>query len=283
MTTETQTDAQDGQTEAARGATTAAADFSPPPVFVINLARSPERWQALQAQASAHAVPLTRVEAVDASALAPKASRGTLSNEWPGLDRPGFEWRNGRSVLAGEYGCYRSHLAALAEIVRRDLPFAVVAEDDVVLPADFTARLDAIVGAVPDCDVVKLVNHRVPGFVEIKRTRLGDRIGRCLFGPTGSSAAYLVSAKGARKLAARLAIMRLPYDVALERFWASDLRFYAVRDNLVGLGAMSVQSTLGAGNAYRDAKFKAWKRLPTLGFRTSEAARRAFATLTRRN
>ncbi|WP_204280180.1 hypothetical protein, partial [Raoultella ornithinolytica] len=76
-------------------------------------------------------------------------------------------------------------------------------------------RIEAIIAAVPDFDVIKLANHRMSLFLRAATTTQGDEIGRALHGPQGSAAAYLVTREGAQGLLSKLAVMTMPWDVAL--------------------------------------------------------------------
>ncbi|HDZ73155.1 MAG TPA: hypothetical protein ENH55_10310 [Aurantimonas coralicida] len=103
----------------------------------------------------------------------------------------------------------------------------------------------------------------------------GHRLGTSLFGPTGSSAAYLVNRQGAKVLRQRLVPMQLPYDVALERGWALGVRVRHVEPDLVAGNPLTQQSLIGGRQKYSAMKLAPWRRLTTLLFRMAEVVRRA--------
>ncbi len=74
-------------------------------IYVINLDRSPERWERLREQATLYGLSVARVPPSTAAAIrkatASISSRGNLSIITG-------------AMLAGEYGCYRSHLRPAA-------------------------------------------------------------------------------------------------------------------------------------------------------------------------
>ncbi len=76
--------------------------------FVINLDRSPERLADIRADMAAEGIDLIRIAGVDGKTI-PEAER-TL------LDEPTFLRRHGKRPVAGEYGCYLSHLKAIDAI-----------------------------------------------------------------------------------------------------------------------------------------------------------------------
>ena len=234
--------------------------------YVINLDRSPDRLEAIRADAAESGVDLIRVPAVDGKDV-PEAERAIL-------DEAGFRRLHGKVPMDGEYGCYRSHLDAFDRFLASDAEAAVIFEDDVRPDARLRPVLDEIL-AVDDWDVVKLMHHRMPAFRVTRRLSGGRALGTALFGPTGSSACYLVNRRGAAALREALVPMRLPYDVALERGWSSGIRFRHVSPDLVRSNAVTKKSLIGGRKKYLKAQLPAWKRLQTLAFRTSELFRRA--------
>lgn len=193
--------------------------------YVINLASSATRWRSIEDSAKDLDVKINRIDAVDGRLKKP--------SEWHDIDEHAFKRFTGREILPGEYGCYRSHIIAIEAFLRSDDSFAVILEDDVVPVAQTAERISTIIQELPDLDVVKLVNHRVSGFMLAKQTLAGDKIGRSVFGPQGSAAAYLLSRRGAEKILSSHKTMRLPWDVALEQYWAYEGNFFSLKENLL--------------------------------------------------
>lgn len=236
------------------------------PVFVINLARSTARMKILDESASESGVTLTRIEAIDGRAV-PKS-------EWADVDVEKFQRQNGRELLPGEYGCYRSHIRALEAFWESNQPYGIVLEDDVRLDDGFLGRMEAMIEAVADFDVIKLMNHRAVGFVHLLTTEKGDELGRTCFGPQGSAAAYLVSRDGAQKMLRKLNVMSLPWDVAMERFWRIDLDLLSARSNILQFSELRSESEITID--YRGSKFGPIGRLQTFLSRTREHFGRFF-------
>ncbi|MBB3655627.1 glycosyl transferase family 25 [Rhizobium sp. BK650] len=233
-------------------------------IYVINLDRSVDRWNALSDQARALPFDLVRIAGVD--------GREVSAEQRNGLDERAFQRNNGRTVLAGEYGCYRSHLKALAAFLETGEAACIIVEDDIILSADLALRAEAALAAVPGADVIKLVNHRIVGFRPVATSDAGDEIGRATHGPQGSAACYAVTRTGARKLLDQIAIMRFPWDIELERGWASRAQIYTTRGNVTDINEGS--SNIGTRSVYRATKFRWWKRLPTYAVRIAETIRR---------
>jgi glycosyl transferase family 25 len=195
-----------------------------------------------------------------------------------GFSEMRFRLCHGRIALAGEYGCYMSHLRAMDMIVAAGDPYAIIAEDDASLADDFVQRTDAIVALDKEAGggrlgIVKLYNHRVKGFCRKGTTEAGDEIGRCAHGPLGSSMAYIVSAKAAVQLRERLLPMCLPYDIALERGWGHGVPVFVSRSFPVSETGQRT-TTIGGSSTYKATKLPLLLRTPTALFRGADYVRR---------
>ncbi|WP_018687244.1 glycosyltransferase family 25 protein [Ahrensia kielensis] len=238
-----------------------------PNYFAINLDRSHERWSALSESALAYKINLTRVAAVDGSLLNPK--------EWENFDTEKFERCNGRPAKPGEYGCYRSHINALNMFLESGQPTGVIIEDDVVLNSNLSSFCDFLdENYENELLIVRLISHRIPWFQKQTPQVLGHAIGRCWFGPTGSSAAYWITRNGAKHLLKKLNPGYLPVDIMIERSWSHGVDVVQTKPNLLNLPANNVSVIeVHKGNT-NYAKFRWYKRFPTYYFRTVELLRR---------
>ncbi|MBB3289952.1 MULTISPECIES: glycosyltransferase family 25 protein [unclassified Rhizobium] len=242
------------------------------PVYLINIDRAAERLAEIRRQSDEFGFRFERIDGID-GALIPR-------DQWVDVDHDRFQRRHGRTILPGEYGCYRSHLQALRQFLASDDSMAVIIEDDVALDADFLARAMAAKDAAPTADLIKLVNHRWNGFCAMMRSRKGDIVGRCLFGPQGSTACYLVTRHGAEKIVKSLAVMSLPWDVAVERGWDMQISIFSTRTNIAGFSRLQRTTMIGWRRDYRAAKASAWRRIPAHIFRTLDFFRRINYVLT---
>lgn len=222
-------------------------------IFAINLDRSIDRWQKLSNEALFQGLNIHRVSAVDGRQV-PEAQREAV-------DDIAFRRNNGRTMIAGEYGCYRSHIRALKTFLKCEGEVALIIEDDVNLQRDLCDRVASAFAAVPGADVIKVYNHRVVGFNRNATSSAGDDIGRAIHGPLGSSACYAVTRRGAALLLQHLTIMRYPWDAALERGWDYGGNVYTTRKNVVTMAKSG--TTIASRDIYRSVKFPKWKRLGT--------------------
>lgn len=232
-------------------------------IYVINLDRSIPRWERISAQARDMGLDVVRVVAVDGATVSPE--------DWIDTDPRQFSRMHGRYMLPGEYGCYRSHLQALQQIADGDdNEISLIVEDDIDLQPDLVSRAIAIHQALPKAGLVKLFNHRTRGFRPKAVSTLGDAVGRCLHGPQGSAACYFVTRVAARKLLTTLGVMKLPYDIAMERGWDSGVETYTVRDKLTGLGPLYRQTAIAHVAQYRKTKATRLRRVSTHLFRARD-------------
>lgn len=195
------------------------------PVFVINLLSRDDRWNSIKSASDKADLEINRIEAINGRAIA--------DSDWENTDKRAFARNTAREIYPGEYGCYFSHMLALKAFVDSEAQFGIILEDDVIPDSDLNERVVSIIEENIEFDIVKLVNHRAVGFITLSKTSKGDKVGRTLFGPQGSAAAYLVSRKGALKLINRRKVMCLPWDVALERYWEIDANVLTIKDNLL--------------------------------------------------
>ncbi len=235
-------------------------------IYVINLDRSRDRWERLCKQAVEFDLHITRIPAVDGRVIA-DADRVDFHP-------PSFMYHNGRKLLPGEYGCYRSHLIALEQFVASGDRMAIIIEDDVELNERLIPRAIAAMDGAKGARLVKLVNHRLVGFKPIHETSENDVVGRCMHGPQGSAACYIVNRKAAKKLLTTLKPMLLPYDVALERGWSTGVETFTTFENLVDFSPHRADTTIGKRVHYRAVKRHPLLRLTAHWFRTCDQVRR---------
>lgn len=215
------------------------------PIYVINMKSSQRRWELVQAAGKEADLNLFRVDAIDGKSI-PK-------EEWENIDQEEFTLNTARDIFPGEYGCYRSHMLALERFVVSDEEYGIILEDDILPNAEMFERVKSIIDACDDFDVVKLVNHRASGFITLATTCKGDDIGRTIFSPQGSAAAYLVSKAGAKLLLKSLKKMRIPWDIALENSWEVGANVLTVKDNLFNFSEERSSSNI-APNGYGNKK-----------------------------
>lgn len=240
------------------------------PVYVLNLDRSRERLLAIHKNAAEFGIEVSRISAVDGDSLTPEQAGE--------IDLRRFERYCGKKVLAGEIGCYLSHLKALELIANGAADIAVVVEDDVQFTSDFAVVLREL-AQIRGWDMVKLVNHRTRGFIKYLTVNKDFALGRCLHGSVGSSAAYVVRREAAKQLLKTLRPMVVPVDVELERGWANGAAVFTTDKPTVQF-TRTASTIVSQKAGYKQMKFPFYRRIGTLVYRASEYVRRVIYALT---
>lgn len=209
-----------------------------PPCFLINLDRNPERLVAATAALAQIGLMPERVPAVEGRALGEVALRVHDAAALATI---------GRRLSPGEVGCFLSHVACAQLIVERDLPFALVLEDDVALAPDTGADLVALLDLVAsrDFDLVNLGRAPSKFFRAEAALPSGRALGRAWYFPVTTSA-LLWSQAGARSFLAAHRIAA-PVDVFLQGWLSGTGRGLACAPALFGLSGAASEIGTGSG------------------------------------
>jgi glycosyl transferase family 25 len=172
-------------------------------LYLINLARRPDRLAVMEDQARKLGLSLTRLDALDARSAQPES-----------IDRWFLPGGPLGEIPRGDKCCSLSHRLAWERLVASGAPYAAVLEDDVVLKdgADFPLGGSAwIPGGV---DLIKLEHYGPPGqsvlLSDFQDVGSGFRLGRMHSRHTGA-AAYILSRRAAEILLG-VARFDLPVD-----------------------------------------------------------------------
>lgn len=195
--------------------------------YVINLQDASQRRENMHEDLEALSIPYTRIEAIHGDDL-------TLPIDE--YNERKFNILTGKTANKRMIGCYLSHIKALCEFLKSDQPFALILEDDAVLPKETTSLLEGILEHKADWDMVRLSSERegrylpfasLPhGFELVYNTRV-----------LKNTAAYLVNRHAAQCCVDKMLPMCLPYDIALDREWDFGFRTACVTPFPVKLNA----------------------------------------------
>ncbi|MBR0697930.1 glycosyltransferase family 25 protein [Bradyrhizobium lablabi] len=202
------------------------------PAFVINLDRDVERWQDISSALTRLGIPFDRIPAIDAR------KRMTLIRR---VIRREFHFAPaGRPMKAGEIGCYLSHIAALKRIVRKNLPMAVIFEDDATFDQRFPQfyRRD-LPHFLMKSDIVKFEGihyaHTSKSGVSLVKGETAQLV--VPLKPALGSAAYAVTRKGALDLIRALSVTDRPLDHKLVYYDRHGIDFAETQPFLVSQAA----------------------------------------------
>ena len=196
------------------------------PCLAINLKRSPERRAHVEAEFGKAGMPIEFIQAIDGKTMSSEELRAAAgSAQWDYLGCP---------LFPTEVACSLSHRLAMLTVIDRGWPRALVVEDDVQLPPDFADLLARALAVDVDWDMLKLGGLRLKRAKGRVLARRDDLVLARLQVPTLGGFAYVVTARGAGKIANGMIPIQAPYDFYIQRNWAigldvCDLLAYPVR------------------------------------------------------
>lgn len=171
------------------------------------------------------------------------AIRGDDGAQFAARDDAKFLGITGRLPVAGEYGCYASHLALWRECAASGRPMVIVEDDIEPLPG-FADALE--------------VAHRIIDRLGYVRFELERRARRRLVGTLGGfevwrytkasqgALCYALSPNAASRLIACSSIFAMPVDVLIRRFWQHRQPLFGLTPYVAARNAIGTTSTIGA-------------------------------------
>jgi glycosyl transferase family 25 len=187
------------------------------PIFLINLERSAARLQRMTDRLERLGLTFERILAVEGRVL--------TECEKKALNPPRL-WQYKRSPC--EIACYASHLKAIRLVVDRQLPRAIILEDDAMFDDDFGvwARSDCLLPK--GTHILKLEGFGALNTIKIPIAHYKNRAINFAYKSSGGAAAYLITLNGAKKALEKLNIVRGQIDDDLFGYWKNGLRIYEV-------------------------------------------------------
>jgi glycosyl transferase family 25 len=121
-----------------------------------------------------------------------------------------------------------SHRKAIRFVAERELPRAIILEDDAVFDDDFALWASTECPLPADADILKFEGFGANNRIKIPISTYANRTLQFSYKPTAGAAAYLITLDGARKALKKLDIMRAQVDHDLFAYWTFDFRVYEV-------------------------------------------------------
>ena len=177
--------------------------------YVINLRRSPERRMNITTQLATHGIDYEIVEAVDGREL-DLADPQVIRSIAPSFRAE--DW-----FLPTLAACAMSHLSAYRAVLDANLPWALIMEDDVTIPADLRVIAEAVAAQATGAEVV-LLNFDSDQVCQVSRRGAADLpSGRKLVLPVDvhvpvSAAAYVITREACERITAGALPIRAKSD-----------------------------------------------------------------------
>ncbi len=201
----------------------------PLPVFYVNRDCDDDRRARIELELKGAGLAGERVPAVNGLAV-PEDLRSYFFE----ADTPDSRLKLGEDsrLKPGEVGCYASHLKTFKIIVERSLKYALVVEDDALLPRDIRGSIEEIIASLPDTwDFVHLggdTRRAIKPLCALEHGRTLVRFSRVPSGTFG----YLISAAGARKLLTPVR-RHWPFDTDTRRPWLFGVEVFGVVPRII--------------------------------------------------
>lgn len=191
------------------------------PTFYLNRDCDQDRHAAIELELKKAGIAAERIRAVEGLAV-PEDLRDYF-----------FEADRLTSALKpGEVGCYASHLKALMIIIERGLEYALILEDDAVLPRDLRRVIEDVLACLPHSwDLVHLCGDPRRAVKPVRRLEHRGALVRYSRVPSGT-VGYLISRGGARKFLAPIK-RSWPVDTDFRRPWLFALETYGVVPKII--------------------------------------------------
>jgi len=234
---------------------------SQPPILVVNLDRSVERWELCQSEFAKQGLEAERFSATYGKAMSPDELKEKATFGARYLCTPGM------------IGCFMSHLRIWHRVAEQGPAAVVVFEDDVLLYPGFSDRLQTLMAELPsDWDVCLLgavgciatdreaFHMKLFGFLTGGRRRSPGStrsVSEHLYVPyrPAGTHAYLISQKGAQALVRLCPKPR--YHVDLTAWSQPSLKLFAAKEFLA-TQRFGGTSTVSKGRAPVTKRFLRW-------------------------
>ncbi|WP_068858007.1 glycosyltransferase family 25 protein [Perlucidibaca aquatica] len=160
------------------------------PILIISLPDALDRQQVMRAQLNELGLSGIFVPAIRGSEIS-DAERAVLYNDFR------VRSHSGRSMTAGELGCALSHLKCYDYIISSNADWAVVLEDDSVLPVNFVDVINGLIEreGLIRADLVLL--GRIRKFIKSPVVSIDERISVVIPVRAWNANAYLINRKAA--------------------------------------------------------------------------------------
>jgi len=221
-------------------------------IYYINLDSSIERRRSIESSlttagiAKSHRIPAFDGRGLDLQAL-------------DDCDIEAAHRYLGRPLRGGEYGCYRSHLAALDLFLASDQRYGLIIEDDAMLDPDIMLILDRSIETLEGkgyaWDIIHISPNRMKIFTPLADLKDGHKLVQAHYFPMVTTA-LLWSREGARHFVGNFRKVTMPIDTMLREVEVRRGRGFAIWPPIVGtIGADSDIDEMGRK---RKAHGRAW-------------------------
>ncbi|MGQ8364169.1 glycosyltransferase family 25 protein [Glaciecola sp. 1036] len=189
------------------------------PVFLINLDRSPDRYAFSAKQLGEYSIAFQRIQAVDGVSPLPNKFDNIIADDFSGYYK---------KLSNAELGCYLSHKNCWEIIVKQNIEYAIVLEDDFLLTESFPAVVQQLSNLPIEWDCLKLAEHPAKrhAVFELPFQQWQLVVYNKVPARTG---AYAISLSGAKKMLAHAEKVARPVDIDFQYWWEMQLDIFGLK------------------------------------------------------
>ncbi len=203
--------------------------------FVISLPESVDRRARIEQQLVRQGIAFSFYDAINLN--------NDRNHYFHHCDEEQFLLNTGRTPMAGELGCFASHLMLWRTCRLLDEPILIL-EDDAELADDFAVAMPFVQRHIKRFGFIRLQRNEKRGKRCIVRQKQRG-IEYCTRYPFGL-AAYAITPAVADVFIERSSIFRAPVDVFVKRYWRHGQPLFSLAPAVVNTSPASAASTIGA-------------------------------------
>ena len=166
----------------------------------------------------------------------------------------------GRDLTYGELGCFNSHKLVLEKIVSKEIPKALVLEDDFIFLPNFEKSISDLLKCSYDWELVRLLSKpKLDNRMKKNVANLSKnyKLVRIATAP-GGAYAYIVTLRGAKKLLSAMNKIWCPIDLVMGQPWRTDLEILTVIPS-VATWDQSFKSAIG-NERFKKRQLRGWQK-----------------------
>jgi glycosyl transferase, family 25 len=222
-----------------------------PPVYLINLKKSPERLAKSTKRLAEQKIDFLRVEGVLGQELTEEEINQHYSKE---LNVSQYH----TPLTKGQIGCYLSHRKAWRFIAEGDADFGIILEDDFILSGSLAAAIECIETLDFPWGLIKLAAYQSRERAIAFQKAISDDFKLVVHAkPMSGGAATALTKEAAKKLLLATNKFGRPCDTDIQHFWETQVSVLSLMPFPVAQD-MSFESTISAKKITRKKYF--WRR-----------------------
>ena len=208
--------------------------------YIINLDRSPDRWESTSQKFRELGFDVERIPAIDGK---------TLQFPHPDFSPWHYFFYYGRPMIPNKVACYFSHIKALKLFLETDEEHVLICEDDITPKPEVVDVINDAMQYADQWDMLRLCAIKPTQGTVFASLPNGYRLQSDLKTASGNGA-KIVNRRAAELIVEKCSCMKMPHDVTLFYEWPIGFREVTVQPNPILLNDFSGNSSIGQEPRY---------------------------------